>query len=305
MNIGESKQQALDLIIESVVNGVAVPSAKNNDYLLLHNSLANSAQQEIATIKKIHSKYSITQNPIDNQLGRLQGFDIVQHLDTDLVNTQAIGSRSYYFEVDNTATIYIEEYVGAWLQLAVINHVGVGGFTAYKGLISASSLTSEVRIRFSGNYPYNIRNRALYAYTFPTALAIPDYTPYVSYTMPTDFMELNKIVLRGDSRVYDNYMGYKWEGRRTLVLNYYEKGSFDILYYKYPATITPSSLDSVEYEVDTEAQPLIPMYVASKWIAEEKPTMSAILFNEYRLKLSQLSDIDVVGDNTIYSTDGW
>lgn len=298
---------ALDLVVESIVNGIAVPSAKNNDYLLLHNTLANSAQIEISQIKKIHAKHSITQNPIDNQLGRFQGFDMIQHLDTDLVETQAVGSRAYYFEVDNNATIYFEEYTGGiWVQIkASISHVGVGGFTAYKGLLSPSSLTNDVRIRFSGNFPYNIRNRALYAYTFSSVANVPDYTPYISYTLPTDFMELNKVVYRGDTRVYDNYMGYKWEGRRTIVLNYYEQGSFDVLYYKYPTAITPTSLDTVEYEVDIEAQPLIPLYVASKWVAEEKPTMSAILFNEYRLKLSQLSDVDVVGDNTVYSMDGW
>lgn len=305
MNIGESKQLALNLIIESVVNGQPVPTAKNNDYLLLHNSLADSAQKEISKYKKIHDKHSITQNPIDNQLGRFEGFDLVQHLDTDLVNTQAKGSKSYYFEVDNTATIYIEEYAGTWITLATINHVGTGGFTAYKGLISASNVNNDIRIRFSGNYPYNIRNRALYAYTFPDNASVPNYTPYISYELPADFMELNKVVFRGNSRVYDNYMGYKWEGRRTILFNYYEQGSFDILYYKYPIKITPTTPDDTEFEVDEEAQQLIPLYVASKWVAEEKPTMSAILFNEYRLKLSQLSDIDVIGDNTIANVDGW
>jgi hypothetical protein len=123
--------------------------------------------------------------------------------------------------------------------------------------------------------------------------------------MPTNFMELNKIVFRGDARVYDNYMAYKWEGRNTLVLNYYEEGSFDVLYYKYPTAITSASLDTVEYEVDVEAQELIPLYVASKWVSEEKPTMSAILFNEYRMKLSELDDLDITGDNTVSSIDGW
>jgi len=307
LNIGESKQLALDLIIESIVNGIVVPSARNNDYLLLHNTLANSAQIEIAQIKKIHAKYSITQNPIDNQLGKYQGFDIVQHLDTDITDMQATGSRAYYFEVDNDATIYFEEYTGgAWVSIKTsISHVGVGGFTAYKGLLSPSSVVNDVRVRFGGNYPYNVRNRALYAYTFSSVANIPDYTPYVSYILPADFMELNKVVYRGDTNVYDNYMGYKWEGRKTIVLSYYDAGSFDILYFKYPTAITSASLDTVEFEVDAEAQQLIPLYVASKWVAEEKPTMSAILFNEYRLKLSQLSDVDVIGDNTIYSMDGW
>lgn len=306
MNIGESKQLALDLIVESVVNGLPVPTAKNNDYLLLHNILANTAQIEIAKVKKIHAKYSITQNPIANQLGDYEPFNIVQHLDTDLVDSQSNGSRAYYFEVDNVATIYIEEEInGVWTVLNTISHITSDGFTAYRGLITASDIANDIRIRFSGNYPYNVRNRALYAYTFSSSSLVPSYTPYVSYTLPSDFMELNKIMYRGDNMVYDNYMAYKWEGRRTLLIPYHHAGSFDVLYYRYPTAITSATADSVEYEVDVEAQPLIPMYVASKWVAEEKPTMSAILFNEYRLKLSELSDLDIIGDTVISSVDGW
>lgn len=307
MTIAQSKQVMLDLIIESVVNGVAVNASKNQDYLLLHNVLADIAQKEIAAVKKIHAVRSITQNPITNQLGEYKGFDLQQHLNTDLTDTQATGSKSYYFEVDDPATIYIEEETApdTWTTLSTITHIKKGSFTAYKGLITASSTANDIRIRFSGSYPYNIRNTALFGYTFGNVNDVPNYTPYVSYTLPSNFRTLNKISYRGDNFAIDNYRDYRWEGKKTLLIDYYMKGSFDVYYYANPTTITSSTSDTHEFEVDIEAQPLIPMYVASKVVAEEKPTMAAILFNEYRLKLSELTDDNVMGDDEIYSVDGW
>lgn len=305
MNLAESKQIMLDYILESVTNGALTATAKNNDYLLLHNRLADIAQKEISQVKHIHDRYLITQNSIPNQLGDSECFNIIQHLDTDDISSEAVGSKAYYFEVDNLATIYIEEEIASvWTVLSTISNTAAGEFTAYKGLITALSSANAIRIRFSGSYPYNIRNRALYAYTFSSNATVPNYTPYISYAMPSDFIELNKIIYRGDNEVYSNYVDYYWEGK-MLLLGYSVSGSFDVLYYKHPLTITASSLDTVEYEVDIEAQQLIPLYVASKVVAEEKPTLSGLLFNEYRLKLSQLSDIDIHGDNTISINDGW
>lgn len=307
MTIAQSKQIALDLIIESVVNGVAVPAAKTYDYTLLHNVFADIAQKEIALRKKIHAVRSITQNPIVNQLGEYAGFDLQQHIATDLTDTQATGSQAYYFEVDDPATIYIEEETSTnvWTVLSVIVHVKRGAFTAFKGLIAPSSTSNNVRINFSGSYPYNIRNRALFSCAFANANDVPNYTPYTAYQINKNFRKLNKISYRGDNFVIDNYRDYRWEGKQTLLIDYYAKGSFDIYYYANPTTITSSTPDTHLYEVDIEAQTLIPIYVASKMVAEEKPTLSAILFNEYRMKLSELSDDDVMGEDEIYSVDGW
>jgi hypothetical protein len=308
LNIGESKQAMLDLIIESVTNGVAVPASKNYDYTLLHNTFADFAQKEISKVKKIHAKYSITQNNIPNQLGTYEGFDIQQHLGTDLTDMQATGSKAYYFEVDAAATIYVEEETstGVWTTLSTITHVGTTtGFTAYRGIITASNVANNIRVRFGGSYPYSIRNRALYAYTFATAAAVQEHSPYRSYTLATLFNKLNKISFRSDNMTIDNFRDYRWEGKKTLLLPFDLVGSFDVYYYANPTTITSATADVTEFEVEADAQTLIPLYCASKVIAEEKPTMSAILFNEYRLKLSELSDDDIMGDDEIYSVDGW
>lgn len=306
MNLGEAKNKALSLMAEYSVDGVVIPDGENADYLDRMNRFADIAQKEIATIKKIHAVYSISQNPIKSLLGLLKGFDLQQHLDVDLVDTQGTGAQSYYFEVDRTATVYIEECVnGVWNILQTLTIPTITEFTAYKGFITPTSLTNLIRLRFSGAYPYNIRNRALYAYKFPTVQDIPDYTPFTKYEMPTDFMEVQKVVQQTDPRTYMEMISCKWEGKKTLVLNYYDTGSFDIHYYRYPTTIDSNTPDSYEFEVYTEAQDAIPFFLAAKCLMDENILMSMQLSNEFNTKLNGISTKDKQTASTVSEVYGW
>lgn len=300
MNLREAKEKALSLMAEYSIDGVPIPDGENADYLNRMNRFADTAQKEIAQVKKIHAVYSISNNPINSQQGLLQGFELKQHLPgVDIIEAYT-GSKAYYFEVDNVADVYIEENVnGVWTALVTINNTVKGQFTAYKGLTNASNPDNAIRMRFSGNYVYNVRNRALFAYAFPTANDVPIYTPYVKYQMPADFMELQKVIQQTDPRQYKEMIAYYWEGKRTFVLNYYEHGSFDIHYYRYPTTITSTTSDTYEFEIDTEAQEAIPFFIASKAVFDENQTMAIQLLNEYQIKLSRLYMADDFGITTI------
>lgn len=287
---------------EYSVDGVPIPDGENSDYLNRMNRFADTAQKELSQVKKIHAVFNISHNPIKPMQGLLTGFDLKQYLPgTDLIDMY-VGCKAYYFEVDNVADIYIEENVsGVWTALKTINNTVKGQFTAYKGLINASNPSNQVRLRFSGNYVYNIRNKALYQYPFPTDSDVLDYRPYVTYKMPTDFMELQKVIQQSDPRVYRDKIDYYWEGKRTFVLNFYDAGSFDIHYYRYPTSIDSTTLDSYEFEVDTEAQEAIPFFIASHCLMDEEGsrTLAIQLLNEYQTKLSRLYMSDDFGITTI------
>jgi hypothetical protein len=152
MKLGEAKTKAIKYINEYSNNGNLISTTTNADYLLRMNDLANAAQMEIATVRKIQASFSISQNPIINQIGLLQGFDEIQHLDKDITTTVAVGSKSYYFEVDRQCTVYIEEQINnVWTILTTIVVPNtVTSFAAYKGLITPSSASNNVRIRFQG-----------------------------------------------------------------------------------------------------------------------------------------------------------
>lgn len=300
MNLLEAKRKALSLMAEYSVDGVPIPDGENADYLNRMNRFADVAQKELAQVKKIHAVFSLSNNPIKPQQGLLTGFEIRQHLPgTEIVDTFT-GSKAYYFEVDNVADIYIDENIkGVWTNVVTINNVTKGQFTAYKGLINASNPSNDIRLRFSGNYVYNIRNKALFAYSFPTAEDVPNYRPYIKYQMPNDFMELQKVIQQGDPRTYIDMISFKWEGKKTFVLNYYDTGSFDIHYYRYPTNIESSTLDTYEFEIDVEAQEAIPFFVGGHSLIDENPTLAIQLLNEYQTKLSRLFTDDDFGITTI------
>lgn len=307
MKLGEAKTKAIKYINEYSNNGNLISTTTNADYLLRMNDLANAAQMEIATVRKIQASFSISQNPIINQLGLLQGFDEIQHLGSDNTTTVAVGSKSYYFEVDRQCTVYIEEQINnVWTILSTITVPStVTTFASYKGLITPSSALNNVRIRFSGAYPYNIRNRALYAYTFPTANDVPDYRPFVKYDMPADFMELKKVTQETDPRQYTSLKDYRWEGIRTFVVNYYQTGSFRIEYYKYPTVIDSTTDDNTSFEVDLVAQEAIPYYIGAHVMIGENPGISTLLLNLYQSKLGNMSNIDSTNMPLTKNAMGW
>lgn len=301
MNLKECRLKALKLINEYSNNASLIPSQKNADYTLRFNHFADMSQKEIAQIRKIPATYIITQNTIPNILGLLKGFEMKQHLGEDIV-FEGKGCKSYYFEVDNIATIYIEKLVnGAWETLETIENTTKRKFTQHRGLV-ANDEKSLVRIRFSGQYVYNYRNIALYAYSFPAVEDIPDYIPYVRYELPSDFMELKSIISETEVRQYKTMQQYFFENRRTLLLNYYEVGQYIINYYRYPSDITDDTIDTYEFEVDIDAQEAIPFFIAGHVIIDENPTVATQLINEYQLKLSRLQNTETYGITTIENT---
>lgn len=307
MDLGDAKTKAIQYIREYSNNGTIIGAADNADYTLSANTYANSAQIDLAKVKKIPASKQITQINIPNQLGNNQGYDLQKHFDADLTDTQAAGSKAYYFEVDRQATVYIEESInGVWTILKnIVIPSTVIEFTAYKGLITPSNTANMVRIRFSGLYLYGIRNRCLYAYTFPTDADVPDYKPYVKYTMPADFMELDEVTQITDPKIYDQMADYYWEGIRTFVVNSSYSGSFDIHYWKYPVAIDASTIDTYTFEIDPDVAELIPFYIGGHMMIEEKPNVAIQLLNEYELRKSRLSTDNVDGFNQITNLAGW
>lgn len=307
MLFSEAKTKTIKLINEYSNKSVVTSDTKNADYLLRLPDVIQAAQVEISAVKKIHAVYSISQNPIDPQNGRFQGFALQQHLNEDYTVT-ATGSQAYYFEIDHPATVYIEEEISSvWTLLSTVTDTTATSFTAYKGLITPSDTDNNVRLRFGGSYPYNMRNIALFSQLFASAADVPIYKPYVRYVMPADFFDLNKVIQLTDDRQYVNLGDFHWEGRKTIVINYFYTGSFDVYYYKYPIAITSSTLDAYVLELDDDGCELIPYYAAASLLMDDKETRAfgIIRLNEYQTKLANMTHGDNAGIEGVNVINGW
>jgi hypothetical protein len=269
---GEAKELFLTILDEATKKGVKLPATKNADYRDKFDKFLNEAQVYIAGLVKIPAVFTVTHNPIPIQ-GNLTSHNTIQYLPgTDRVFTN-VGTKAYYFEMDNIGTVTIAVN---GVVIKTIENTEKRKFTAHNGNTGAES-TDTVVITFTGEYPYNIKNIAPYAYKFPTDDDVPVYDQYVGYDMPSDFMSFDTVTLRTDPRLYELYKAFKWENNKRVILEYYKTGSFDIHYYKYPTAILPTAADTTVLEIEDKAFDLLVLHTGILATAADNPTLSAYL----------------------------
>lgn len=306
-----------DLIIEVIKkvnsysnNGSLISPSNGNyqDYALKIRGLADDCQKEIARYVKIKKTYTVSQNPIQNLLGLHAGFDIVQHLPGVTTYYMADNAKSFYFEADRPCAWTFEQSTDGitWTPLAgtydaggtptaftgTIAITGNTSFKAIKGLLNAAN---KVRVSPSSSYVFNSRHRALFEYPFATVADVPDYKPYVPYTMPGDFMELDKVIREYDQRQLTEWSDFKKIDEKIYGLSWFLNGQFVFHYNALPTTIDDNTATTYEFELEEYAQPLISYYVAGTILMtmEESQANAAYLINRYDNKLANLANNQV------------
>lgn len=289
---------------------VLVKNTTTLPYLTKMPQAANEALQILSTAGKyITKEYEITQNPITNILpSALLMMNIYQHLNDDCGPYTAYGAKSYYFEVDNPATVEI--YVGGVLT-TTITHTGTRVFTAYKGNISNPS-NLDVSIYFKGSYPYQYTNIALYAVTFASDDDVWEYVSEVRYdmkTLVTDFYKLKDIVYQSgfNETRYEKTANYQKEGDSTIVLGGLNKGRWKVFYYAYPQQITKDTTDATVLSLDPEVVALLPLYMASQLYKDDDVGLATQWRNEFEVARAELRPSETSGtvEFTTEFTGGW
>lgn len=290
----------LNLIDEFSKKGADLAPSKNADYRVKFNQFLDSAQKYIAGIIKIPEVYEFTQNPIPNMLGLMQGFDVIQILPGTPKTYTFTGCKSAYFEMDNLGTCVIQVNGGT---VQTINNTVKRKYTAYQVLTGALS-TDTVTFTFTATYPFNIRNTGFFAYAFALTTDVPVYAPYVSYPMPDDFLEFDSVIIKSDPRIYQSYIAHKWENNKKIIINYYDVGSFDIHYYRYPAYIAPDAVDSTVLDIEEKAFELVALQCGVLATAADNPALSSwirSIFLEKAQNISQKEQPIMNSIQTVYS----
>lgn len=308
MNYATFRDTTIKLLNSFSASGNLTPltDASVQDAVLRFPSLAEICQFEIATTAKyIHRKKPISQNPIPNLLqNQVCKFNIQSYLGTDLVDMVAKGAKAYNFEIDNIGIAYVEEEVnGLWIINQTINNIVKGQYTIFKGFTGITDVNNNIRIRFSGLYPYNIQNKALYAYIWPTVDDIPQYSRTNSYLMDDNYFELNAI------KTNKEIVEWSFEGRKYIGVPYDIVGKIDIFYHAYPTPVPGSNpLDTVIspadtwiFDLDEDACKCMPFYVASQILIDDpvNKSVGARLFDIYQGKLANLSNVITQGSQSV------
>lgn len=278
---------AMDLIEERLDSGL-VSASDTISYKVRTPGILTMLQSELIKQGDLFKSYEISNYPLTNLLGFITNFDIKQFEGEDLTFEAQGKARSYYFEVDKPATVYIEEFVsGTWNVLATIEaNPTESGFTAYKGLVTPSENAVKSRFRFSGSYYYRTINRALFSASFANVNDIPNYQPWTPIEMPSDFKSVNEIIEEHTDRQYTQSTNYKWEGRNKLFINYYFMGKIRVIYRPVPTPIAMPSVatDPMTTELqldDVTSTTILPYGLAAHLMLQENPSVASYLNSRF------------------------
>jgi hypothetical protein len=284
-----------------------IQNTTTTPYLNAMPAVANRGLQLLATAGKfITQSKEITQNPIDNLLPSGLLMMNIYSYPKEILPLEAVGAKAYYFEVDNTATIEIKV---DGVVVETINNTAKGQFTAYKGFVP-NSAGKTVKINFTGPYPYQYRNIALYGMAFESIDDIWKYESEKRYdmrTVVTDFYRLKDIIYQGGFNEvrYEKTSSYHQEGDSIIVLGGLNKGCWRVYYYAYPQQITPSTPDNTVMSLDPEVAALLPTYIASELLMEDEPGMAIQFRNEFEVAFERLKPNADNGTVVFVSESGW
>lgn len=263
------------------------------------------------TTGKLAATKTFVLNPVDNALAN-DTSTIKQFAGTDFA-VELTGAKAYFFESTGPATIYIEEYTGgSWVMLETISiNSEVTELTEYKGLITPSSASNKVRLRFSGTSPYSFRNYKLYTYEWATADEVQQHRPNFKFALPADFLEINQIFIRKDTRQFVPFTDYIFEDPDVIWVNrYLAPSEFHVQYWRKPTELTwtePNDInDDAVIDATAEASQILHLAMAAAVFRSVKDDTSATIFqNLWEVGLSKLTGNKGSYSGSVVNLLGW
>ena len=277
---------------------------------------ANSALLQVNKLRPAIGNYLINHKPLENLVTE-STFSSIEKLED--LTFEATDSKSYYFEADGNGFAYIEKYNGEadeWSIFSTINLSSTGAFVAYKGFIKEGGnfVSGNIRIRFTGDYIYNVRNVALYRHLFSdNANDIPAFQSYTRYDMKDlvdDFLALCCPPIQEDAKNRVLNQEYEIEGNSVILIPYGNKGEYKVLYERNPARleVQEDSVEESETEIDLDEElcTLLPILIAAYVWIDDEPEKSQYYMNLYRERAADIErKTKYTAPVIIKSSNGW
>ena len=282
----KTAQQILDIALSLMDERLVDGSLSTDDtalYAVNTPFLLNQLQTELLRDADYYKTLDLSFNPIKAISG---GFHVRTHTDEDINFLGNELTKAYYFEVDDDATVYVEDYTGSWNTLETITATSESGFTAYKGIVTPTANATKSRIRFSGDYYYNYRNTALYSQPFATDDKVPEYRGFRKVSMASDFGILVDHIKEQPNGNYVKSGNFKWENNNTLFVNHNYSGSIRMNYKPIPVFITILS-ETLSLD-DYLSVSVLPYGLAAKLLIHEDLTKADYFEQKYQEALFKI-----------------
>ena len=289
-------------------DGTTIPSDDSTrDYIAAMPYAANEGILMMATAGKFVVKHiNISINPIPNLIGDSEGGRIHSKIDGHL-EFSADRAKSYYFEVTGKCTVSITVGENEPIEIDVETF---DAYTDYKGVID-NPLKEKVKVEFDSEYPYAVKNFALYEAKYLTDEEVPAYAERIRFYIPDlaeDFHTINSIYFEGDisnTRYVKTDEVYQ-EGDKVLALDRNVAGNYIVYYNALPTTITSATEDDYELPLDREVAAILPLYMASQLYKEDDVGLATTYRNEFEVAFERLQNAVVSGKaEELVSESGW
>jgi len=309
---GNFSDLVLKVLNKFSARGTELNPTKTADIRLKIQDFINAELMDLAsTTGKIAAKKSYVQKPVCNTLA-YDTSSIKQHLPDVDYAISLVGAKAYFFEAVGPATVTIDESIsGVWTNLATITIAStVVEMTEYKGLLTPSSATNTVRMNFSGSYLYAYQNYILYPYTFSSNALVQQHRPRFIYDLPTNFLKMNTLIVRKDSRQEVEDKTYILDlTNKKISINRYVEGEYILNYWRKPTYITITGVDATDdaqtVDVNDDGAYVMALGVASLVSAKNDPATSVLLNNLYEAKKANLTSSDGVYVQSQVPLSGW
>ena len=250
----------------------------------------NRALLQVNAIRPATRTYIINHKPLENMIKESTFLPIEK---TEDLCFEAEDVKAYYFEADGSGYVeveYFDKNSNTWKGLSRLAFTGKNSFTAYSDFIKDGTeyKGGRIRLRFTGNYLYSVKNVAMYKYIYSDSKKdIPAHEQFSRYDISVlvdDFLSLAAPPIQKDVYGYLD-KGYDVENGRIILLPYEARGLYKVIYNHKPQTISHKEDpfgDKTELDIDEDLAALIPLLVASYIWIDDEPEKAQYYYNLYR-----------------------
>ena len=242
---------------EATINGETTPADQLADLKERAAYLLDGAVKYMAGHFKISAVHSVVRAPIKNLLNT--GFSMFSGIPPDTYKAEADGGKSFYLEVCGNCSVAITSGASTLYSETVDNS---DSFGSIKANIPGATADGKITLTVSSDYPFVVRNAAIYPCAFASDDAVQDYIAYMPYELPDNFREFDTLLQSSGSHKYRRFSDYRREGLKTFLLPYDAEGQFEFHYWRNPADIAVDADDSTVLEVHAHAAQLVPLKLA-------------------------------------------
>lgn len=271
------------------MNGNTIPTDNSTaDYLAAMPETANEGLQRLSTIGKfIRKSVDIAHSPVETLL-------------TDETNIYTIEGGSHEFEASRAHSFYFE-YLGKSITCEVYVDGTLAdtytldnatGFKSFKKLVNNDN-DKVVKVKILSDYPFTVKNRALYKARFYSESEIQPFSKKIRYDLKElvdDFYELGNNDIIFETTDYSATSEYNLEGDSILVVDREAKGNFKVWYNAYPTKITTETVDSYILDIDDEIAVLLPTYMASELYKDDDVSIATQYRNQFEISLAEIKE---------------